>query len=161
MGYDNDGATTSPSSLFSLSPRLVERKDRLTHPTIYDDALPEAKFYCLLSKQLRICGCRDFGFRDLACPQPKRLRRQLSALINFLKYREDMGHLEAQALEEVSSLFSVVGPGGGYRASDGWTTTMEGGVVGCTRHYTINVFPLSPHSPALLPRTNSTHTHAR
>ena len=40
-------------------------------------------------------------------PQAKRFKRQLSALINFLKYREDMAHLEIQALEEVSSLLLV------------------------------------------------------
>jgi hypothetical protein len=112
MGYDNNNATSSP--LFVLPPRLIERKNRLSHPVIYDDALPEAKFYCLLSKQLRICGYREFGFRDLACPHPKRLRRQLSALINFLKYREDMGHLEMQALDEVSLLVAA------RNVDDGW-----------------------------------------
>jgi hypothetical protein len=70
--------------------------------------LPEAKFFCLLSKQLRICGYHEFGFKDLAAPQAKRFRRQLSALINFLKYREDMGHLEMQALDEVSGVCVVV-----------------------------------------------------
>lgn len=38
-------------------------------------------------------------------PQAKRFKRQLSALINFLKFREDMAHLEIQALEEVSCSF--------------------------------------------------------
>jgi kinetochore protein Nuf2 len=71
--------------------------------------LPEAKFFCLLSKQLRICGYHEFGFKDLAAPQAKRFRRQLSALINFLKYREDMGHLEMQALDEVSGVFRRFG----------------------------------------------------
>ena len=71
--------------------------------------MPEAKFFCLLSKQLRICGYHEFGFKDLAAPQAKRFRRQLSALINFLKYREDMGHLEMQALDEVSGVFRRFG----------------------------------------------------
>ncbi len=88
-------------SLFALPSRIVDRRSRMSHPDLFADALPEAKFFCLLSKQLRICGYHEFGFRDLAAPQAKRLRRQLSALINFLKYREDMGHLEVQALDEV------------------------------------------------------------
>ena len=105
------------SSLFALPSRIVDRQSRLSHPDLYNDALPEAKFFCLLSKQLRTCGYHEFGFKDLAAPQAKRFRRQLSALINFLKYREDMGHLEMQALDEVSSvcrfwmrcaLFSVI-----------------------------------------------------
>ncbi|KAL3773512.1 hypothetical protein ACHAW5_000998 [Stephanodiscus triporus] len=80
----------------------------LSHPELYRDALPETMFFCLLSRQLRICGYDDFGFRDLAMPQAKRLRRQLSALINFLKYREDMSHLEAQALDEREELFAAL-----------------------------------------------------
>lgn len=80
----------------------------MSHPSLYTDALPEAKFFCLLSKQLRICGYPDFGFKDLASPHPKRFRRQLSALINFLKYREDMAHLRLQAYDEREELFAAL-----------------------------------------------------
>eukprot|EP00584_Thalassiosira_punctigera_P009868 CAMPEP_0172534744 /NCGR_PEP_ID=MMETSP1067-20121228/7002_1 /TAXON_ID=265564 ORGANISM="Thalassiosira punctigera, Strain Tpunct2005C2" /NCGR_SAMPLE_ID=MMETSP1067 /ASSEMBLY_ACC=CAM_ASM_000444 /LENGTH=269 /DNA_ID=CAMNT_0013319569 /DNA_START=11 /DNA_END=816 /DNA_ORIENTATION=- len=99
------GLADDPAALPS---RVRVAKSKLPHPSLYDDALPEAKFFCLLSKMLRTCGYREFGFRDLAAPQPKRFRRQLSALINFLKYREDMGHLEAQALEEREELFAAL-----------------------------------------------------
>lgn len=99
---------TTPQTLSVLPKRITTKQSQLAHPSIYNDALPEAKFFCLLSKLLRICGYHEFGFKDLAAPQAKRFRRQLSALINFLKYREDMGHLEAQALEEVSLLFYIV-----------------------------------------------------
>lgn len=51
---------------------------------------------------LRICGYYEFGFRDLQAPNGRRFKRQLSALINFMKYREDMGHLLETALDEVS-----------------------------------------------------------
>jgi kinetochore protein Nuf2 len=44
----------------------------------------------------------------LACPQPKRFRRQLSALINFLKYREDMAYLKLQAYDEREELFAAL-----------------------------------------------------
>jgi len=99
---------TDSTTLFQLPDRIKNKQSQLSHPTLYNDALPEAKFFCLLSKQLRICGYYDFGFKDLASPQPKRFRRQLSAMINFLKYREDMGHLEAQALEEREELFAAL-----------------------------------------------------
>jgi hypothetical protein len=97
-------------SLFALPSRIVDRQSRLSHPDLFNDALPEAKFFCLLSRQLRICGYHEFGFKDLAAPQAKRFRRQLSALINFLKYREDMGYLEMQALDEVSSVLFWMRP---------------------------------------------------
>lgn len=95
-------------TLPSLPNRILAKQSSLSHPSLYDDALPEAKFFCLLSNLLRICGYYEFGFKDLASPQPKRFRRQLSAVINFLKYREDMGHLEAQALEEREELFAAL-----------------------------------------------------
>mmetsp|Transcript_31900 Transcript_31900/g.68890 ORF Transcript_31900/g.68890 Transcript_31900/m.68890 type:complete len:409 (+) Transcript_31900:486-1712(+) len=95
-------------TLPSLPNRILAKQSSLSHPSLYDDALPEAKFFCLLSKLLRICGYYEFGFKDLASPQPKRFRRQLSAVINFLKYREDMGHLEAQALEEREEQFAAL-----------------------------------------------------
>ena len=41
-------------------------------------------------------------------PSPKRLRRQLSALINFLKYREDMAHLKLQACDEREELYAAL-----------------------------------------------------
>ena len=92
------------TTLSTLPTRIKNKQSQLSHPNLYNDALPEAKFFCLLSKQLNICGYYDFGFKDLASPTAKRFKRQLSALINFLKYREDMGHLKDEALEEVSLL---------------------------------------------------------
>lgn len=72
------------------------------HPTLYKDALVETKFFCLLQKLFRICGYDEFGLRDLAAPTGRRLRKQLSALINYMKYREDMKHLLDTVLDEVS-----------------------------------------------------------
>eukprot|EP00578_Thalassiosira_sp_NH16_P003198 CAMPEP_0181132420 /NCGR_PEP_ID=MMETSP1071-20121207/30984_1 /TAXON_ID=35127 /ORGANISM="Thalassiosira sp., Strain NH16" /LENGTH=443 /DNA_ID=CAMNT_0023218749 /DNA_START=48 /DNA_END=1379 /DNA_ORIENTATION=+ len=97
-----------PSALTALPSRIVSIQNDLGHPELYDDAFPEAKFFSLLSNQLRICGYGEFGFRDLMAPQAKRFRRQLSAIINFLKYKEDMGHLFAQALEEREELFGAL-----------------------------------------------------
>mmetsp|Transcript_22898 Transcript_22898/g.40209 ORF Transcript_22898/g.40209 Transcript_22898/m.40209 type:complete len:442 (+) Transcript_22898:156-1481(+) len=98
----------SDHTLHSLPKRIVTKKLSLSHPQLYDDALSEAKFFSLLSKLLRICGYYEFGFKDLMAPQAKRFRRQLSAMINFLKYTEDMGHLVAQALDEREELFAAL-----------------------------------------------------
>eukprot|EP00579_Thalassiosira_antarctica_P008830 CAMPEP_0201901954 /NCGR_PEP_ID=MMETSP0902-20130614/54703_1 /ASSEMBLY_ACC=CAM_ASM_000551 /TAXON_ID=420261 /ORGANISM="Thalassiosira antarctica, Strain CCMP982" /LENGTH=534 /DNA_ID=CAMNT_0048435939 /DNA_START=139 /DNA_END=1745 /DNA_ORIENTATION=- len=95
-------------TLSSLPKRIVTKKLSLSHPQLYDDALSEAKFFSLLSKLLRTCGYYEFGFKDLMAPQAKRFRRQLSAMINFLKYTEDMGHLVAQALDEREELFAAL-----------------------------------------------------
>jgi kinetochore protein Nuf2 len=97
----------SETQLFTIPSRIKKKQAKLAHPELYNDAFREVKFYDQLQKQLRICGYNEFGFKDLAMPQVKRFKRQLSALINFLKYREDMAHLEIQALEEVSTLLLV------------------------------------------------------
>ena len=79
------------------------------HPQLYRDALPEVKFFCLLQKLLRICGYDDFGLRDLAAPNARRFRRQLSACINFMKFREDNKHTLDTVLEDVRVFFGFGG----------------------------------------------------
>lgn len=79
------------------------------HPQLYRDALSETKFFCLLQKLLRICGYDDFGLRDLAAPNARRFRRQLSACINFMKFREDNKHTLDTVLEDVSLWFCLGG----------------------------------------------------
>ena len=55
-----------------------------------------------MQRLLKICGYDDFGLRDLAAPHGRRFKRQLSALINYLKYREDNKGMLVAVLEEVS-----------------------------------------------------------
>ena len=57
---------------------------------------------------MNICGNVDFGFKDLQAPQSKRFKRQLSAVINFLKFKEDMQHLVEQGQEEREELFAAM-----------------------------------------------------
>ncbi len=97
--------TNEHYSLSTLPQRVITTQQHsLSHPELYTDALPEIKFFCLLSKLMTICGNSDFGFKDLQAPQSKRFKRQLSAVINFLKFKEDMQHLVEQGQEEVSSI---------------------------------------------------------
>lgn len=49
----------------------------------------DIKFFLKLKKCLRTCGIYDFSWKDLHAPTPKRLRWQLSAIINMAKFRED------------------------------------------------------------------------
>ena len=58
---------------------------------------------------MKICGNGDnFGFKDLQAPTSNRFKRQLSAVINFLKYKEDMQYLVEQVSEEREELFAAV-----------------------------------------------------
>ncbi len=47
---------------------------------------------------MRICTVRDFGLQDLGNPTAKRFKRQLSAAINFIKFREERLGIYAEAM---------------------------------------------------------------
>lgn len=61
----------------------------LTYPELHEESIPELAFFRTASKLLHACGVYDFGLKDVLTPTPKRVRRQLSALINFAKFREE------------------------------------------------------------------------
>lgn len=61
----------------------------LGYPELHEESIPELAFFRTATKLLTACGVYDFGLRDVLTPTPKRVRRQLSALINFAKFREE------------------------------------------------------------------------
>ncbi|RLN90561.1 hypothetical protein BBJ28_00022316 [Nothophytophthora sp. Chile5] len=61
----------------------------LSFPELHADSIPELSFFRASQRLLAACGVDDFGLQDLLAPSPKRVRRQLSALINFAKFREE------------------------------------------------------------------------
>ena len=61
----------------------------LAYPQLHEDSIPELAFWRAMSKLMTVCGVNDFTREDLARPDPKRLRKQLSGLINFAKFREE------------------------------------------------------------------------
>ncbi|KAG3096094.1 hypothetical protein PI124_g9148 [Phytophthora idaei] len=61
----------------------------LSFPELHSESVPELTFYRTAQRLLAACGVDDFGLRDILHPTPKRVRRQLSALINFSKFRTE------------------------------------------------------------------------
>lgn len=61
----------------------------LNYPELHEESIPELTFFRTTSKLMHACGVYDFCFTDILTPTPKRVRRQLSALINFAKFREE------------------------------------------------------------------------
>ena len=61
----------------------------LAYPQLHEDSIPEMAFWRAISKLMGVCGISDFTREDLARPDPKRLKKQLSGLINFAKFREE------------------------------------------------------------------------
>jgi len=83
LGLDED-------SLLTCSQTALEARDNLPYPEIHDESLLDLKFLKACMKLMKVCGLyNNFGWNDLYAPTYKRLRRQLSAAINFIKFRED------------------------------------------------------------------------
>lgn len=59
----------------------------LTHPEIYSESLALMGFFKHLHKLMMEVGIQDFNLRDIIKPEPARVRRILSAVINFAKFR--------------------------------------------------------------------------
>ncbi|KAG5519301.1 hypothetical protein PMAC_001926 [Pneumocystis sp. 'macacae'] len=63
--------------------------DELEHSEIYMDSLSLIIFYQKLVKLMTEVGIDDFSIRDLVKPEPIRVKKILSAVINFAKFREE------------------------------------------------------------------------
>jgi kinetochore protein Nuf2 len=61
----------------------------LEFPELHDESIPAVAFLHALNRLLLASGVKDFSMRDLHKPEPQRLRRNLSAIINFAKFREE------------------------------------------------------------------------
>mmetsp|Transcript_61446 Transcript_61446/g.139091 ORF Transcript_61446/g.139091 Transcript_61446/m.139091 type:complete len:502 (-) Transcript_61446:292-1797(-) len=61
----------------------------IAYPQLHEDSIPELAFWRKISHLMEVCGVTDFTREDLTRPDPKRLRKQLSGLINFAKFREE------------------------------------------------------------------------
>ena len=61
----------------------------LNYPELHEESIPELAFFRACTKMMTVCGVHDFSMKDLLAPEPKRVRRHLSAIINFAKFREE------------------------------------------------------------------------
>ena len=67
----------------------LDAADVLEFPELYEDAIGNLKFTRRLFDLMRRCGVPDFTLRDLTKPEYTRTRRNVSAVINFAKFREE------------------------------------------------------------------------
>jgi kinetochore protein Nuf2 len=59
----------------------------LNYPELHDNSVPSLNSYRACGKMMEICGIQDFTIKDFITPTAKRVRRQLSGIINFAKFR--------------------------------------------------------------------------
>jgi kinetochore protein Nuf2 len=82
-------------------------RQSLPHPELHDESFSNLKFFRTCQKFMKICGNADnFGCIDLGAPTKSRFRRQLSAAINYLKYREDRLVIYAEFHDNREELFA-------------------------------------------------------
>lgn len=63
--------------------------EELEFPELHEDSVPTMGFLKACHKLLTTVGINDFTLTDVTRPEKKRLRRNLSAIINFAKFREE------------------------------------------------------------------------
>ena len=61
----------------------------LNYPELHEESISQLNSFRAVSKMMEICGIQDFSMKDFMAPSGKRLRRQLSGIINFAKFREE------------------------------------------------------------------------
>jgi DNA repair exonuclease SbcCD ATPase subunit len=61
----------------------------LNYPELHEDSIPHINNFRMCQKMMETCGITDYSLNDLIAPSTKRLRRQLSGVINFAKFREE------------------------------------------------------------------------
>ena len=61
----------------------------LDYPELHEDSIPQINSFRAIQRLMETCGVRDFTVKDITDPQAKRLRKHISGIINFAKFRED------------------------------------------------------------------------
>ena len=85
---------------------MLAKAATLPFPELHQD-FTEMQFYTCLRDLMTCAGYATFSWRDLHVPTPKRLRYQLSAIINLAKFREEQLKVYQELNEPVRYLFII------------------------------------------------------
>ena len=83
-----------------IQPAGFQAMQCLSNPTLYEEAVSEIAFLRATMKLMRTCGVMDFGLKDFQYPTSRRLKKQLSAVINLIKFREDRLQMYQELYEQ-------------------------------------------------------------
>jgi kinetochore protein Nuf2 len=81
-------------TFLNVSPNLIHAKQRRAleddeTPEEFEESLDIVSLQMILYKFLVDCGVHDFIITDLIKPEPARVKRLLSAVVNFARFREE------------------------------------------------------------------------
>ncbi|XP_074140718.1 kinetochore protein Nuf2 [Sminthopsis crassicaudata] len=88
-----------PLDPFYMMPVNIE----VMYPQIMEGFLPLCNLFVYMESFLRICRVNDFEFADILYPKGKRTCRFLSAIINFIHFRESRREIYMKHLWEYKS----------------------------------------------------------
>jgi len=60
----------------------------LDYPDLHEDSFPKLVMMAAMTRMFQACGIYDFSLQDITKPGVKRIKKLLSAVINFAKFRE-------------------------------------------------------------------------
>ena len=87
--YENMLTTLTGITREELMQPVFTAIDAFEFPELHDESIPCLHFYRQLHRLMAVTGVRDFSMRDVYKPEALRLRRHLSAVVNFAKFREE------------------------------------------------------------------------
>lgn len=62
---------------------------QLENPQLHEESVPNMNSFRAVGNMMKVCGINDFSIRDFLNPNTKRLKKQLSGIVNFIRYREE------------------------------------------------------------------------
>ena len=86
---------------------MIEVASMQPYPELHQE-FNELQFYTCLRDLMTMAGYASFSWRDIHCPTSKRLRYQLSAIINLAKYREEQLRVYAELNEPRIALIQAL-----------------------------------------------------
>lgn len=81
--------------------------DAFEYPQLFEEAVRVCNFFRQLNKLMMCSGVKDLGQKDVFKPESVRLRRHLSALVNFAKFREEKLVSYTEAQDKLEELLAV------------------------------------------------------
>eukprot|EP00752_Nemacystus_decipiens_P009344 g8351.t1 len=80
----------------------------LTYPELHDESIAFLALFRNVGRMMRISRIEDFSLKDMSEPNPKRLRRQLSAVVNFVRFKAGKEHLYHDAMAKKQRLAAAI-----------------------------------------------------
>jgi kinetochore protein Nuf2 len=62
---------------------------QLNYPELHEESVPQINSFRAIQQMMEVCGVNNFSIKDFMTPTTKRVKVQLSAIINFIKFRTE------------------------------------------------------------------------